>query len=72
MFIIWATYWTYSIFTQYLTKQKTALLQRRAFRSQAWYPWPYWPVPHLEPIIKVVLSVLGVLVELRLGHSAWR
>lgn len=42
------------------------------FRSRAWYPWPYWPARHLEPIFKVAFSLLGVLIELYIGWGGWR
>lgn len=42
------------------------------FRSRAWYPWPYWNAPALEPLFKLLLPLLGVLVELYIGWGGWR
>jgi hypothetical protein len=42
------------------------------FRSRAWYPFPYGHVPHYEPILKVILPLIGVLIELYIGWGGWR
>lgn len=67
-FIIWSVWWMFSVYAEYLTKQRA----RKAFRSKTWYPWPYKPCRNFEPCVKLFASVLGALVELRLGHDAWR
>lgn len=71
MFLIWSTYWMYSIFNDYLLRQRGGN-RKGKFRSQPWYAWSYWPAPHLESILKTAFCLFGVLVELRLGHTEWR
>eukprot|EP00879_Flechtneria_rotunda_P030408 GHRR01033037.1.p1 GENE.GHRR01033037.1~~GHRR01033037.1.p1 ORF type:complete len:330 (+),score=109.70 GHRR01033037.1:93-1082(+) len=107
MFIIWSTYWIWSIIDIHLRSKATgthaylpvhtsarpssnnkgsndsttssngsskhrSMGRGQPFRSRPWYPWPYWPAPHLEPIIKVLLSLVGVLIELYIGWGGWR
>lgn len=113
MFIIWSTYWLWSVIDIHLRTRaaglrsgghlptthtpghtrppssggvKAAPKGRRCctssgqvstgrdepFRSRPWYPWPYWPAPHLEPLFKLVLPLIGVLIELYIGWGGWR
>lgn len=112
MFIIWSTYWLWSIIDIHLRTRAAGLrvglpthLQSgtrpasssgskpskasrccagcsssshvstgrdEPFRSRAWYPWPFWPAPHLESICKAILPLLGVLIELYIGWGGWR
>lgn len=42
------------------------------FRSRAWYPFSFGPIPHWEPICKVALPLVGVFIELYVGFRGWR
>jgi hypothetical protein len=67
MFIIWSTYWMWAIFNDYLLRQAGRV--KGPFRARAWYPWPYWNCPHIEPILKIAFSTIGVLIELWIGNG---
>ena len=66
-FIVWSSYWVFSIFRLYHTRQ----LAKKGFRGKTFYPWPYQGSPLVEPIMKLVLPLIGSLIELRIGHDSW-
>ena len=47
--------------------------RQAAFRSQAWYPlvWGRRALP-VEPVLKVALTLLGIVAELWAGHTSYR
>jgi hypothetical protein len=68
MFLIWSVWWTLNLMARYLICQKT----KRQFISRPWFFWKWRPTVLVEPLLKILLPGLGILVELRLGHKAWR
>jgi hypothetical protein len=66
MFLLWSSWWTLNLMARWLHCTKT----KRQFVSRAWFLWKGRGL--IEPILKIVLPSFGILVELRLGHKAWR
>lgn len=66
-FIIWSTYWVFSMYRVYHRNQ----LSKKVFRNRSYYTWPFKGGPLLEPLMKVVFPLIGTLIEQRLGHDSW-
>eukprot|EP00887_Chlorella_sp_A99_P002855 scaffold6.g2855.t1 len=71
-FVAWGAWWVLSVFGAFLRSRA----HRQPFRSRTWYALPLGPswlrrFP-LEPLLKVVLPLIGVLGELWLGHDSYR
>lgn len=72
LFLIWGLYWLLSILRLHMVQQRVRG-GAAAPVSRPWYPFPAWQQVPLEPMMKVALPLLGVLVELSpLGHGEWR
>jgi hypothetical protein len=72
MFLIWGSYWLLSILRLHMLQQRTRGSPGAPI-SRPWYPFIAWQHIPLEPVMKVVLPLLGVMVELSpLGHGEWR
>lgn len=71
-FIVWGSWWALSLFHSFIRSR----MQRRPFRSRAWFALPLGPAwlqqAPLEPALKVLLPSIGALGELWLGHESWR
>ncbi len=66
-FIAWSSYWIFCIFRLYHKKQQS----KKGFRCKPFYPWPFKGSPLLEPILKIVFTLIGTLIEQRIGHDSW-
>ncbi|PRW44434.1 Transmembrane 45B [Chlorella sorokiniana] len=71
-FLAWGAWWALMLYARYVR----CLAAKRPFRTQAWSRLPVGPprlrAAPLEPLVKVVLPLLGVLGELWLGHESYR
>ncbi len=76
MFLLWSSYWLFSLLFAHVRQQAQAQATRGAGPpprvSHPWYTWPWWPGPLVEPVCKLLLASLGVLVELWIGHGERR
>ncbi|PSC75597.1 Transmembrane 45B [Micractinium conductrix] len=71
-FLAWGLWWTVCTFGTYLQ----SLAARRPFRTAGWQrlPWGARALRNapMEPFVKLILPVAGILGELWLGHEAFR
>jgi hypothetical protein len=68
----WGLWWAVATFTHYTR----SLAAKKQFRTRGWQLLPFGPrrlrqMP-LEPFVKLVLPLAGILAELWLGHESYR
>lgn len=66
-FFGWATWWMIGVFRAYMASSGKA-----PYSARAWYDFPWAKSIPLEPILKVVLTFIGINGELWFGHESWR
>lgn len=71
-FLFWGLWWAILTYSHYFQ----CLASNRRFQTRGWQLLPFGPlrlrsVP-LEPFVKLVLPVVGILGELWLGHESFR
>ncbi|KAI3428720.1 hypothetical protein D9Q98_007544 [Chlorella vulgaris] len=71
-FLFWGLWWAVATFTHYTR----SLAAKKQFRTRGWQLLPFGPrrlrqMP-LEPFVKLVLPLAGILAELWLGHESYR
>ena len=66
-FFGWAAWWLVSVLRLYLASSTKA-----PYASRCWYEFPWGKRAPLEPILKVVLTFIGINGELWFGHESWR
>ena len=66
-FFGWATWWLVGLFRAYMASSGKA-----PYSARAWYDFPWGKRLPLEPILKVVLTFIGINGELWFGHESWR
>lgn len=67
-FFGWATWWLVGVFRLYMNSSV-----RAPYQARTWYEFPSncCKVP-LEPLLKVLLTFVGINGELWFGHESWR
>lgn len=75
LFVLWGAWMAYSSFQLYLASTVTTTGKgRRAtkpYAARSWNKAPWRSLALLEPCLKMVFVVLGLLTELRLDHPAY-
>lgn len=69
---VWGAWWALTTFARYLS----CLERKQPFRTHGWQRLPVGPSrlrgAPLEPLVKLVLPLVGILGELWLGHDSYR
>ena len=68
-FFGWASWWLLGVFRLHMRSSS-----REPYVARAWYDFPWCcctKVP-LEPLLKVLLTFIGINGELWFGHESWR
>lgn len=66
-FFGWATWWLIGVFRAYMASSG-----KSPYIARGWYEFPWGTRIPLEPILKVVLTFIGINGELWFGHESWR
>ncbi|KAK9917098.1 hypothetical protein WJX75_000858 [Coccomyxa subellipsoidea] len=66
-FFGWATWWLIGVFRLYLKSSVKA-----PYSARTWYDFPFSSRVPIEPLLKVLLTFIGINGELWFGHESWR
>ncbi|KAL4520062.1 hypothetical protein Ndes2526B_g01391 [Nannochloris sp. 'desiccata'] len=68
LFIIWGSWWAYSVLSYLVFSSKHHRRPSQNYISKSWYPMPFRWLYYTEPILKIILPLFYVSVELYLDH----
>lgn len=66
-FFAWGTWWLIGVFRLYMKSSA-----RAPYTARSWYEFPSCSRIPIEPLLKVLLTFIGINGELWFGHESWR
>ncbi len=66
-FFGWATWWLIGVFRLYMKSSVKA-----PYKARTWYDFPFSTRVPIEPLLKMLLTFVGINGELWFGHESWR